>query len=60
MDPTECGKVLALLRRFEAEAALDEARDEAARLAQLSVPVAPHREIVIDLDAIEAEIYQAA
>jgi uncharacterized protein (DUF2336 family) len=61
MDPADCNKVLALLRRFEAEAALEEAREEVGRMVG-SVPMIPdpRQEIVIDLAAIEAEIFQAA
>ena len=55
LDPAECGKLVALLRRFEAEAAREEARDLAAERAAPTL-----RKIVIDLDAIEAELLHAA
>ena len=58
LAPEDSGKVLALLRRFEAEAAVEEARDEAVRLSRPDVPA--HRQVVIDLDAIEAELFEAA
>jgi uncharacterized protein (DUF2336 family) len=55
LNAAEIGKLTALLRRFEAEAAREEARElPAERLAP-----AP-REIFIDLAAIEAELLQAA
>ena len=61
LEPEDCGKVLALLRRFEAEAAIEDARDEAQRLtAPAALPALPPRELLIDLAAIEAEISQAA
>jgi uncharacterized protein (DUF2336 family) len=53
MDPAESGKLTALLYRFHAEAARDEAR------ALVAERVAP-AEIFIDLDAIEAELLNAA
>jgi uncharacterized protein (DUF2336 family) len=61
LDPEDCGKVLALLRRFEAEAAVEEAREEAARLVgSCAAPAAVRSDVVIDLAAIEAEIFEAA
>lgn len=71
-DPVELGSLLALLRRFDAEAAREEAREAARSLLAPSlespaivVPLdraeADHapRVIAIDLDAIEAELAAA-
>jgi uncharacterized protein (DUF2336 family) len=57
LNPAETGKLTALLRRFEAEAACEEARELAAE-RPASAPA--HHEIFIDLAAIEAELLQAA
>lgn len=68
-DPRELGSLLALLRRFDAEAAREEAREAAQRLfapepeappviapiARAELESAP-RTIEIDLEAIEAEL----
>ena len=48
--------LMALLRRLQAEAAREEAREEAGRLVELGSP----RQIVINLAAIEAELATAA
>ncbi|MCB1543622.1 MAG: DUF2336 domain-containing protein, partial [Rhodoblastus sp.] len=71
-DPIELGSLLALLRRFDAEAAREEAREAAQRLfapaleapdvvVPLGAPDGDHapRVIAIDLDAIEAELAAA-
>ena len=58
LAPEDSGRVLALLRRFEAEAAVEEARDEALRLRRPEE--AAQRQVLIDLDAIEAELFEAA
>ena len=71
-DPTELRSLMALLRRFDAEAAREEAREAAQRLfaPSLEAPAVvvplptPHedhapRVIAIDLDAIEAELAAA-
>ena len=68
-DPIELGSLLALLRRFDTEAAREEAREAAQHLfapaLEASPIVAPiaaaerdcaPRLIYIDLDAIEAEL----
>ena len=68
-DPIETGSLLALLRRFDAEAAREEAREAAQHLfgpaleapevvVPLGLPEHDHapRLISIDLDAIEAEL----
>jgi uncharacterized protein (DUF2336 family) len=57
LNSAEVGKLTALLRRFEAEAAREEARDLSAKCPS-AAPA--KREIFIDLAAIEAEILQAA
>ena len=71
-DPAELGPLLALLRRFDTEAAREEAREAAQRIftetfeaPPVVVPIdqprndhAP-RVIAIDLDAIEAELAAA-
>ena len=65
-DPRELGSLLALLRRFDAEAAREEARDAVQHLLALDAPIVvalgdarfggSPRVIEIDLEAIEAEI----
>ncbi len=71
-DPVELGSLLALLRRFDAEAAREEAREAALHMfaptleaPPVVVPLAASedghapRVIAIDLDAIEAELAAA-
>lgn len=71
-DPVELGSLLALLRRFDAEAAREEAREAALHMfapaleappvvLPLAAPEDGHapRVIAIDLDAIEAELAAA-
>ncbi len=74
IDAGELDGLMALLRRLEREAALEDARQEAARLhAEALIPeVAPppavpepapapaRRALLIDLDAFDAELRQAA
>ena len=68
-DPRELGSLLALLRRFDAEAAREEAREAAEQLFAPEIESRPvfaalgdgrfvssPRVIVIDLEAIEAEL----
>jgi uncharacterized protein (DUF2336 family) len=55
LNSAECSKLTALLRRFEAEAAREEARE-----FFVERPLPAPREIFIDLDAIEAELLHAA
>ena len=54
----ELDKVMALLRRFEGEAAREDAREAAQAL--LARPAIPERTFIIDMDAIEADLLRAA
>ena len=58
-ETVEVGQLLALLRRFEAEAAREDARRMTARLTEESRQVRQAPAVVIDFDALEAEIMEA-
>ena len=55
----ELDRLMALLRRFEMEAALEQARLEAPQLAKPEFAPALHRP-VIDMEAFEAALAEAA
>ena len=57
-DPAEAGQLLALLRRFQSEAAREDARRMASRLTAVDeeAVAAPVQTIEIDFEALEAEI----
>ncbi len=60
LNSAEIGQLTAVLHRFEAEAAREEARRMAAHMTRRLEPVAPPATIEIDFEALEAEILEAA